>query len=97
MSALSLDATVVASRDQVAADLESEVIILGLTDGIYYGVDGVAARIWSMVQRPVRLQEIVRVVHAEFDVDEAICQSDVLAFVDELARRGLVTRVGDGA
>lgn len=96
MSALSLDATVVASRDQVAADLESEVIILGLTDGIYYGVDGVAARIWSMVQQPVRLQEIVRVVHAEFDVDEAICQSDVLAFVDELARRGLVTRVGDG-
>lgn len=96
MSALSLDATVVASRDQVAADLESEVIILGLTDGIYYGVDGVAARIWSMVQQPVRLQEIVRVVHAEFDVDEAICQADVLAFVDELARRGLVTRVGDG-
>lgn len=97
MSALSLEATVVASRDQVAADLESEVIILGLTDGVYYGVDGVAARIWSMVQQPVRLQEIVRAVHAEFDVEEAACQADVLAFVGELARRGLVTRVGDGA
>lgn len=97
MSALSLDTTVVASRDQVAADLESEVIILGLTDGVYYGVDGVAARIWAMVQQPVRLQEIVRAVHAEFDVDEAACQADVLAFVGELAQRGLVTRVGDGA
>lgn len=96
MSTLSLDTIVVASRDQVAADLDSEVIILGLTDGIYYGVDGVAARIWALVQQPVRLHEIVRAVHAEFDVDEAVCQSDVLAFVDELARRGLVTRVGDG-
>lgn len=97
MSALSLETTVVASRDQVAADLESEVIILGLTDGIYYGVDGVAARIWAMVQQPVRLHDVVRAVHAEFDVDEAVCASDVLAFVDELERRGLVTRVGDGA
>lgn len=95
MSTMGLEHIVVASRDQVAADLADEVIILGMTDGVYYGVDGVAARIWAMVQQPVRLADVVRALVAEYDVDEARCSADALAFVAELEARGLVTRVAD--
>lgn len=96
MKALTTDATVVASRDQVAADLAEEVIILGMRDGVYYGVDGVAARIWSLVQQPVRLAHVVSIIVSEYDVPEAQCRDEVLAFVGELAARGLVTHVVDG-
>jgi hypothetical protein len=93
MSALDFDATVVASRDQVAADLADEVIILGMRDGVYYGVEAVAARIWALVQQPVRLDDIVRTILAEYEVTEAKCRTEVLAFVTQLEARGLVTRV----
>jgi hypothetical protein len=96
MEPLSLDSVVVASRDQVAADLESEVIILGLHDGVYYGVHGVASRVWALVQHPTALRDVLTTLLAEFDVDEATCRADMLAFVAELAQKGLVTRVRDG-
>lgn len=86
-----------ASRDQVAADLADETIILGMKDGIYYGVDGVAARIWSLVQQPVALADVVRAIVDAYDVDEAQARADVLAFVASLESHGLVTRVSDGA
>lgn len=97
MSALTLESVVVASRDQVSADLDREVIILGVTDGIYYGVDAVAARIWRLVQQPVTVSAIVAAVVAEFEVDDAQGRADVLAFLAELEQRGLVARVASGA
>lgn len=97
MSALSLETRVVVSRDQVAADLDREVIILGMNDGVYYGVDGVAARIWALLQQPVVLHDVLRTLLDEFDVDEATCAVDLLAFVADLEQRGLVTRVADRA
>ena len=97
MSALTLDTRVVASRDQVAADLDREVIILGMTDGVYYGVDGVAARVWALLQQPVTLHEVLRTLLDEFDVDEATGRTDLLAFVADLELRGLATRVPDRA
>ena len=97
MEPLSLDWVVVASRDQVAADLETEVIVLGLQDGVYYGMDGVASRVWALVQRPAALRDVLATLLAEFDVNEATCRADLLAFVTELVQKGLVTRVRDGA
>ena len=97
MNALTLDTTVVASRDQVAANLAEEVIILGMRDGVYYGVDGVAARVWALVQQPARIDEVVRTLLQEYEVVAESCEAEVIAFVAELEASGLVTRVGTGA
>lgn len=97
MSALTLDTVVVASRDQVAADLASEFIILGLRDGVYYGVDGVAARLWTLVQQETRVGDLVRIISAEYAVPDERCRGDVLSFLADCEARGLVSRVGDGS
>ena len=41
---------VVVTKDQVSADLSGEAAILNLKSGIYYGLDNVGARIWTLVQ-----------------------------------------------
>jgi hypothetical protein len=43
--------TVVAAKDQVSCDLAGEAVILNLKSGIYYGLNPVAARVWSLIQR----------------------------------------------
>ncbi|HEY5491890.1 MAG TPA: PqqD family protein [Gemmatimonadaceae bacterium] len=97
MNALTLDTTVVASRDQVAANLAEEVIILGMRDGVYYGVDGVAARVWALVQQPARLGDVVHTLLQEYEVAAESCEAEVIAFVAELEASGLVTRVAHRA
>jgi hypothetical protein len=88
----SLGDTVVVSNDQVAADLSEEVVILGMKEGTYFSVSAAAARIWALLQTPRRLADVVSTLTAEYDVPVDQCTAEVLAFVDELAARGLVVR-----
>jgi hypothetical protein len=91
-ASLTLDDTLVASEDQVSADLSGEVVILGMKEGAYFGVEVVGARIWELLQTPRRLGDVVATLTAEYSVPPDQCAADVLAFVEDLAGRGLVVR-----
>lgn len=88
----SLDDVIVVSPDQVSADLSGETIILGMREGAYFGVSAAGSRIWSLLQEPRRLGEVVSILTSEYEVDAERCATDVLAFVDDLLARGLVSR-----
>jgi hypothetical protein len=85
---------VVATEDQVSTAVGGEVVILGMHDGVYYGLDAVGARVWSLLQAPLAVSEIVEVITGEFDVDAPRCERDVLALLEDLKSRGLAREVG---
>ena len=43
-----INSTVVVSKNVVFCDLEEEIAMLNLNDGVYYGLDPVGARIWNL-------------------------------------------------
>ena len=91
---------VVLSDEQVSTSLGDETVILGMADGVYYGLDAVGARLWTLLATPQRVSELVSAVTREFDVRADECERDVLALLDELAERRLVREVaaeGDAA
>jgi hypothetical protein len=91
---------VVLSDEQVSTSLGEETVILGMGDGVYYGLDAVGARVWTLLATPQRVSELVSAVTQEFDVGAEECERDVLALLDELAERRLVREVtveGDAA
>lgn len=90
MPSISLDSIVVASRDQVSTALADEAVILGMTDGVYYGLDPVGARIWHMVEQPIAIAQVVDALVREYEVERDRCAADVLALVRDLAERGLL-------
>jgi len=91
---ISLDTIVVASKDQVSSDLAGETVLLSLTSARYYGLSGVAARIWDLLREPVRASVICESIAVEFDVAPDRCEADTMQFLQELAKNGLIeTRV----
>ena len=91
------DSCVVLSDEQVSTSLGQETVILGMEDGVYYGLDAVGARVWALLATPHRVSELVRAVVGEFDVTSEQCERDVLALLDELSERRLVREVsGEG-
>jgi hypothetical protein len=82
----------VASKDQASTKIGAEAIILGMTDGVYYGLDGAGARIWDLIQTPKRLGDVSDALVAEFDVEPARAWEDLCALANELIERGLVDR-----
>ena len=71
-------AEVVAIRDQISCDLEGEAVILHLQDGVYYGLNEVAARVWNLVQEPRAVVEIRDILLESYDVDPDDCMRDLL-------------------
>jgi hypothetical protein len=85
-----LQTIVCASKEQVSCDLLGEAVILDLKNGIYYGLDEVGARIWTLIQQPRRVQEILETLLSEYDVELERCEYDLLSLLRELKSRGLV-------
>ena len=84
------------ATDQVSAELEGEFVVLDVNAGIYYSLENVGARIWSLLHEPRRLQDIRDRLLEEFDVDSHRCERDVRVFLQGLAEKGLL-RVIDAA
>ena len=82
-------ATVRVAEDILASAFEEELVLLNLRDGVYYGLQGVASRIWSLIQRPTTVPEIRDALVAEYEVDPSRCEADLKGLLSELVERGL--------
>jgi hypothetical protein len=89
--------TVLQTGNQVATDLADEVVILNLASGVYYGLEGVGARIWRLIREPVAMEAVVEAILSEYDVDREACRRDVQELLERLAAEGLVEVRNAGA
>lgn len=94
---LSAATRVVASRNNVSTTLSGEAIILGMDDGVYYGLDPVGTRIWDLVQVPRTLGEVSTTLATEYDVSAGQALADLVTLVSDLQARGLLIIVADEA
>ena len=88
---MTLESVVVASSGQVSCDLGGEAAILNLDTGIYYGLDPVGARIWSLIETPRSVAAIRDAILQEFDVESERCEKDIFALLEKLLAEGLIT------
>ncbi len=78
------------SSNQVSCDLAGEVAILNLENGVYYGLDAVGARIWTLLQEPVTFAQIREAMLLEFDVDADVLETDLRQLLSDLVKQGLI-------
>lgn len=88
---LSIDSTVAASGEQISSEVGGEAVILDLKGGVYFGLDPIGTRIWALMQRPIAVSAIRDALTAEYAVEAERCERDVLALLEQLAARGLIT------
>ena len=67
--------------------------MLNLKSGLYFGLDEVGAWIWQALKEPRPAVELCQAVRDRFEVDETQCQAQVLEFLTELEKAGLVERI----
>jgi hypothetical protein len=78
------------ATEQIACDMDGEVVVLDLKSGIYYGLDAVGARVWSLIEQPASLAAIRDAIMSEYDVDAESCDRDILVFVKRMQELGLI-------
>jgi hypothetical protein len=78
------------SPELTMADLDGEAVLLDARGGRYFGLNEVGTRIWMLAQEPRRVRDLVAALQREYEVDPDALQTDILAFLDEMARHRLV-------
>ena len=87
---ISSRSVVKAIKQQVSCDLSGEVVILNLQNGVYYGLNAVGARIWSLLETPRTVRDIQTALLDEYDIDSRACEEQVSSLLNDLAAHGLI-------
>lgn len=87
---ISKRSVVTAAKEQVSCDLAGEAVILNLESGVYFGLNKLGARVWSLIQEPTTVQKVHEVLLDEYDVEPERCERDLLALLQKLLEAGLL-------
>jgi hypothetical protein len=90
MTELHESSVVAAAPNHLSADLDRKAVVLGLDRGLYYGLDRVGSRIWSLVQEPISVGEICSKITSEYDVEQERFMRDLEAFLADLIHEGMI-------
>ena len=100
---LTLAAVCEPSDGVVSREIEGEIIIVPLVSGIgdvedeLYTLNETGKAIWQKLDGQRSLKDVAAVLASEFNAPSAELENNVLGFVSEMARRGMisVTRTTD--
>src|SRR3984893_3786939 len=89
-AALSVHSIVVAASEQVSCPLGEESAILNLKNSMYYGMNPVGTRIWTLLKEPRSVEQLRDALLNEYDVDVALCERDLLDLLGKMKSEGLI-------
>ena len=90
MTGIMMDSTVVVAKEQMSCGLDDDAVILSLKKGVYYSLNPCGNRIWSLIQKPVKVGKVRDSLLEEFDIDKETCENDLLSLLSVMKKEGLV-------
>jgi Coenzyme PQQ synthesis protein D (PqqD) len=81
---------VVVAKEQVSCPLGEEAAVLNLKNSVYYGLDSVGARVWTLLQQPRSVGELRDAILSEYEVEARRCEKDLLALLESMRSEGLI-------
>lgn len=57
--------------------------MMSIQNGEYYGLDDIGSREWELIEKPVKVSDLIDTLLERSDVDRGTCEKDVLKFLNE--------------
>ena len=91
-----MESVVCRSFDIVTSEIDGSIVMMSVSAGTFYGLNAVGSAIWQFVERPTTVATIITHISAEFEVSEAQCQDDILAFIEAMLDKKALIRAVQG-
>lgn len=88
--ALTLASPIVVVDDVTHREIGDEAVLLHLQDGTYFSVNDVGRRAWGLLVGGASLREAYDCLLAEYEVEPAVLEADLLAWADTLLTHRLI-------
>jgi hypothetical protein len=87
---ISLNGLVVQGEGNVASVMNGETVMLSVHNGKYYNLGKTGGAIWNLIRVESSVNDVIDALTAEYEVDRTACESEVIAFIEQLIEQGLV-------
>ena len=74
----------------LATEVDGETVMLALDTSLYHSLEGVAARIWELLETPATVEAMSHTIAAHYGVPVEQCEPDIREFFEDLIRADLV-------
>ncbi len=74
----------------VGSQIEDAFVMLNIDGGEYVTLNATATDVWTALESPQSVKNLVAKLTAEYDVTAEQCAASVARLLDELAAKGLV-------
>lgn len=82
------------SDSQISTSMAGESVILDHKKGEYFTLNEVGSVVWGVFQNQASdIDDLVKAVQEEYDIDTETCKTDVQALIDELLNKKLIERI----
>ncbi|HXN21359.1 MAG TPA: PqqD family protein [Candidatus Dormibacteraeota bacterium] len=92
---LSIDSIVVATAEQLFCPHGDGSTILNLKNCVYYCVDVVGARVWTLLREKRSVGELRNRLLDEYEVDAERCERELLELLEKMRSEGLIEVRGE--
>jgi len=68
-----LNTRVARSEEVLTSEVDGEVVMMSIEQGIYSGLDGIGSEIWGLLDSPLTVLEICDELMASYNVERDVC------------------------
>lgn len=86
----SFDSRLSVPEHVLVRELDEEAVLLNLHSKLYFGLDGVGARMWQALTTSVSIQAAYERLLAEYEVEPETLQRDLAELVESLLAQDLL-------
>ena len=87
---INLDTVINKNLEIDDTDLDGEKVMMNLDKGEYFMMNEVGSRIWDIIDKPIKVKEIIETLTLEYEVDEEVCKDAVIEFIERLNKAELI-------
>lgn len=78
--------------DVPSTEMNGEHVVMDLTSGKYFSLQGTAGVIWQLLSAPQTEAELIAQLAKQYQIDETTCQNDTHPFLEQLQAKGLIVQ-----
>lgn len=87
---IDLDTVISRSVQLVSSEVDGDIMMMNAATGKYYSLAAVGARVWELLGEPTSARQLCDRLSAEYRVERARCESEVLALIRQMAGEDIV-------
>jgi len=90
MSNIDLNTRLSRSLDLLVSEMDGKIVMMNIETGAYYGLEGVAAEIWTFLENPSDVKAVCTHLQGKYEIDEKTCEEETIAFLNQMERKNTI-------